>query len=60
MSKLNLTGKRLTIRLTDEDEASLKSLARLLRQPWLDDVNITRTALREAERALSAEQSSRV
>jgi hypothetical protein len=54
MSKLNFTGKRLTIRLTQDDEAALKSLARLLRQPWLDDTNLTRTAWREAVRALAA------
>jgi hypothetical protein len=56
MSKLNFTGKRLTIRLTQEDEEALKSIARLLRQPWLDDTNITRTAWREAVRALAAKQ----
>jgi hypothetical protein len=56
MSKLNFTGKRLTIRLTQEDEEALKSLASLLRQPWLDDTNLTRTAWREAVRALAAKQ----
>lgn len=58
MTTSKIIDKRITVRLTEDDERALKSLRGLLRPrfPWLNTVDIVRTALHEAERALSAEQ----
>jgi hypothetical protein len=56
-----ITDKRITVRLTEEDQRALKSLRSLLRPrfPWLNTVDLVRTALYEAERALTAEHAGR-
>jgi hypothetical protein len=60
MTTSKMIDKRITVRLTEDDERTLKSLKGLLRPrfPWLNTVDIVRTALHEAERALSAEQQA--
>ena len=56
-----MSDKRITFRLTEDDDRTLKTLNRLLRPrfPGMNSTDIIRTALHEAERALAAEQSSR-
>jgi hypothetical protein len=56
-----LTGSRVTVRLTQEDERAIRTLRGLLRPrfPLVNKADIVRAALQEAERALSAEHASR-
>jgi hypothetical protein len=50
------TTRRITIRLSPEDETIFQSIRKLLltRFPNLTDTEVVRAALREAERALKA------
>jgi hypothetical protein len=57
--KPKLTEKRITVRLSEDDIHTMRTLRGLLRRPWQTDVDIVRTALHEAERTLSAERASR-
>jgi hypothetical protein len=52
-----MSDKRITFRLTEDDDRALKTLNRLLRPrfPGMNSTDIIRTALHEAERALAAE-----
>ena len=59
--KSKMSDKRITVRLTEDDQQSLKTLSRILRPrfPGVNSADIIRIALREGERALSAEHGSR-
>ena len=56
-----LTGSRVTVRLTQEDERAIRTRRTLLRPrfPLVNRADIVRAALQEAEKALSAEYGSR-
>jgi hypothetical protein len=56
-----LTGSRVTVRLTQEDERAIRTLRGILRPRFtlVNTADIVRAALQEAERALSAEHGSR-
>jgi hypothetical protein len=56
-----MSDKRITFRLTEDDDRTLKTLRGLLRSRFrnMNSTDIIRTALQEAERTISAEQSSR-
>jgi hypothetical protein len=52
-----MSDKRITFRLTEDDDRTLKTLRGLLRPrfPSMNSTDIIRTALHEAERTLAAE-----
>jgi hypothetical protein len=56
-----MSDKRITFRLTEDDDRTLKTLSGLLRPrfPGMNSTDIIRTALHEAERTLSAERAGR-
>jgi uncharacterized protein (DUF1778 family) len=57
--KSKMTGKRLNLRVTEDDERALKAIARAVKRPWMDTSDVMRLALETAERALSGDQASR-
>jgi hypothetical protein len=54
------TSRRITIRLSPDDETIFQSIRKLLlaRFPNLTDTEVVRAALREAKRALKAEREA--
>jgi uncharacterized protein (DUF1778 family) len=51
---MKMTGKRITVRLTEDDDRALKSIAGAVKRPWMDTSDVLRLALETAERVLAA------
>jgi uncharacterized protein (DUF1778 family) len=54
MKASKMTGKRINLRVTEDDDRALKAIARAVQKPWMDTSDVLRLALETAQQVLVA------